>query len=70
MDEEQHTEQRHEQPYIGDEFPDAGDRPATDASLMTEGVGGVPDIDDETRATVSDVDGDNVEPDPARSPDG
>ena len=36
------------------------ERPATDSSEMTEGVGGVPDIDDEERATVGDVDGDNV----------
>jgi hypothetical protein len=37
------------------------DRPATDATLMTEGVGGMPDLEDDERATVSDVDGDNVE---------
>jgi hypothetical protein len=37
------------------------DRPATDATLMTEGVGGMPDLDEDERATVSDVDGDNVE---------
>ncbi len=34
---------------------------ASDASLMTEGVGGLPDVDDDERATVSDVDGDNVD---------
>lgn len=32
-----------------------------DASVMTEGVGGVPDLELEERATVSDVDGDNVQ---------
>ncbi len=32
-----------------------------DASVMTEGVGGMPDLEPEERATVSDVDGDNVE---------
>ncbi len=34
-----------------------------DASVMTEGVGGMPDLEPEERATVSDVDGDNVEED-------
>ncbi len=34
-----------------------------DASVMTEGVGGMPDLEPEDRATVSDVDGDNVEED-------
>jgi hypothetical protein len=28
---------------------------------LSEGVGGVPDIDDDERATVGDVDGDNIE---------
>lgn len=28
---------------------------------MTEGVGGMPDLEPEERATVTDVDGDNVE---------
>ena len=32
-----------------------------DASLMTEGIGGMPDLKPEERATVSDVDEDNVE---------
>ena len=32
-----------------------------DASVMTEGIGGMPDLEPEERATVSDVDGDNVE---------
>lgn len=32
-----------------------------DASVMTEGVGGMPDLQPEERATVSDVDGDNVD---------
>jgi len=32
-----------------------------DATEMSEGIGGVPDIDSDERATVSDVDGDNVE---------
>jgi hypothetical protein len=41
-----------------DEQPE--DRPATDSSEMTEGVGGVADIPDDERATVGDVDGDNV----------
>jgi len=35
-----------------------------DASEMTEGVGGMPDLEPEERATVSDVDGDNVDGDP------
>ena len=30
---------------------------------MTEGVGGMPDLEPEERATVSDVDGDNVDED-------
>lgn len=34
-----------------------------DASVMTEGVGGMPDLEPEERATVSDVDGDNVQED-------
>ncbi len=34
-----------------------------DASVMTEGVGGMPDLEPDARATVSDVDGDNVEED-------
>lgn len=34
-----------------------------DASVMTEGVGGMPDLEPEERATVSDVDGDNIEED-------
>jgi hypothetical protein len=34
---------------------------ASNASQMTEGVGGLPDLDDDERATVGDVDGDNVE---------
>ena len=32
-----------------------------DASHMTEGVGGMPDLEPEERATVTDVDEDNVE---------
>jgi hypothetical protein len=40
---------------------DEGDRPATDSSEMTEGVGGTPDIDEDERATVGDVDGDNIQ---------
>ena len=38
----------------------ADDRIATDASEMTEGVGGVTELDEDERATVGDVDGDNV----------
>ena len=37
------------------------DRAATDSTEMTEGVGGVPGIDDDERAMVSDPDGDNVD---------
>ncbi len=44
---------------------DEGGGPA-DASVMTEGVGGMPDLDSNERATISDVDGDNVEEDKAR----
>ena len=58
-----------QKPNIGfteQEIEDEGGTP--DASLMTEGVGGVPDVADEERATVSDVDGDNVEPDVDRNP--
>jgi hypothetical protein len=53
-----------------DQQPDAADVPeeptgepdsTADASLMTEGVGGMPDLEPGERATVSDVDGDNVE---------
>lgn len=49
---------------------DAGDGPdeptgepdsTADASLMTEGIGGMADLEPEERATISDVDGDNVE---------
>lgn len=36
-------------------------RAAADASEMTEGVGGLPDLEEEERATISDIDGDNVE---------
>ena len=32
-----------------------------DASLMTEGIGGMADLEPEERAAISDVDGDNVE---------
>jgi hypothetical protein len=52
-------EQRVRQPDDGDhEITDGED--TADASVMTEGVGGMPDLDPEERATVSDVDGDNV----------
>ena len=44
-----------------DELSSADDRAATDSTEMTEGVGGVPDLDDDRRATVSDPDGDNVD---------
>jgi hypothetical protein len=52
-----------QQPRAEDERDDqlTGDGGAADASVMTEGVGGMPDLDPEERATVSDVDGDNVE---------
>jgi hypothetical protein len=46
--------------------PDERDHEITDGedtadpSVMTEGVGGMPDLEPEERATVSDVDGDNV----------
>jgi hypothetical protein len=43
-----------------DQFGD-DDRVATDASIMSEGVGGGPDLDDDERAMVSDPDGDNVD---------
>jgi hypothetical protein len=33
---------------------------AADSSSMTEGIGGMADVEPEARATVSDVDGDNV----------
>jgi hypothetical protein len=51
-----------QQPRAEDERDDqlTGDGGAADASV-TEGVGGMPDLDPEERATVSDVDGDNVE---------
>jgi hypothetical protein len=42
---------------------DSAEDVASDSSALTEGVGGVPDLDPEERATVSDVDGDNVETD-------
>ena len=41
---------------------------ANDASVMTEGVGGLPDVDDDNRATVGDVDGDNVKDDDDKAP--
>ena len=63
------NEERRNVPNIGDEFADGDERAAVDSGSFTEGVGGVPDIEDETRATVSDVDGDNVEPDPERRPE-
>lgn len=44
-----------------DGLTDGADTP--DASVMTEGVGGMPDLEPEERATVSDVDGDNVDED-------
>ena len=44
-----------------DEMPSGDDRTATDSSEMTEGVGGVPAVDADQRATVSDPDGDNVD---------
>jgi hypothetical protein len=37
--------------------------PDTDELMFSEGVGGLPDLEDEQRATVGDVDGDNVEDD-------
>lgn len=55
-------EERTKQPGGPDhEITDGVDTP--DASVMTEGVGGMPDLEPEERATVSDVDGDNVEED-------
>ena len=39
------------------------DRLATDSTEMTEGVGGMSNLDTGERATVSDVDGDNVDED-------
>ena len=62
-------EDRRDTPYIGDEFADSTSGAAIDDASMTEGVGGLPEVDDENRATVSDVDGDNVEPDPDRKPE-
>ena len=62
---------------MDDERPNIGQGPdgkltdggvAPDASQMTEGVGGVRDVEPDERATVSDVDGDNVDPDSERSP--
>jgi len=54
-----------QRPKAGDEdeerLTDEGG--TADASVMTEGVGGMPDLEPEERATVSDVDGDNVEED-------
>lgn len=40
-------------------LPGVGDGAAEEA-IFSEGVGGVPDLDEEQRATVGDVDGDNV----------
>lgn len=51
---ERRVENDHER-YAGTE------RPAVDDSELSEGIGGVPDLDPDERATVSDVDGDNVE---------
>ena len=52
-----------DRPNIGyepeDEAADAQETTA-DASSMTEGIGGMADVDPKARATVSDVDGDNV----------
>jgi hypothetical protein len=45
------------------------DRTATDASEMTEGVGGITDLDEDERATVGDVDGDNVRDDKEINPE-
>ena len=44
------------------------DEGTADASVMTEGIGGMADLEPDERATVSDVDGENVEPDSERSP--
>ena len=33
---------------------------AADELMFSEGIGGVPDLDEDERATVGDVDGDNV----------
>ena len=44
------------------------DEGTADASVMTEGVGGMADLEPRERATVSDVDDENVPPDPERSP--
>lgn len=33
---------------------------AAEEATFSEGIGGVPDVDEEQRATVGDVDGDNV----------
>ena len=54
-----------------DEGADLGDadRLASDAFFESEGVGGVTEVDRSERATVSDVDGDNVKPDPERNPE-
>ena len=40
-------------------MPGIGEGAAEDA-IFSEGIGGVPDLDEEQRATVGDVDGDNV----------
>ena len=39
---------------------DAVDWLPSDSSEMTEGVGGMADLEEDERATVGDVDGDNV----------
>ncbi|HUR16164.1 MAG TPA: hypothetical protein VMZ33_02655 [Candidatus Limnocylindrales bacterium] len=68
MNEDPRNEAPGEAPYIGDEFADSTSGATIDETSMTEGVGGLPEVEDKTRATVSDVDGDNVEPDPERKP--
>jgi hypothetical protein len=56
------VEERANQDYgQDDDGPTGSERPDTDATLMTEGVGGMPGLDEDERATVSDVDGDNVD---------
>lgn len=45
-----------------EQSPNDEELPA-DATEMTEGIGGMPDLEPTERATVSDVDGDNVETD-------
>lgn len=44
---------------------DSNEELPSDSSEMTEGVGGMADLEEDERATVGDVDGDNVRDDEA-----